>query len=406
MIEQMRTALLSFNAAGERIENFYRTLSSEVYRLTQELETSNRELRRKVLEKEKMQAILLSTLQSLTVGAVAVAKDGVVMVANPAACRLLGHQLEELAGRQVEEILNDVPDADVLLLTLQGAGGEQRKTHWTPEGRDPMSRWIELTAVRALPPYDQHLAGLILLEDQTELRRFEAQAKLQSRLAGMGEIAMNLAHEIRNPLGSIALFATALERELEDDESLGPLAGQIVAGVKSLDHLVGNTLEFARPRRMSMSRVNLTEAISDTLVYIEHPLREKSIQLTCDTDMHPEAWIVGDAEQLRQVFLNMAINAIQAMNEGGTLEIRLFPAEGGGWTMELCDDGVGIPEEMIEKIFDPFFTTKEKGSGIGLAVVHRVLEAHEARIEVESTVPVGTTFRVTFPAVRRFEGIN
>lgn len=408
---QMQQALEVFNAAGLRIEAFYQRLADEVSRLTGELEHSNRKLRLNLAEKEKMQAVLVSTLQSLSVGVLAVGQDGIVIVANPAACRLLGRPLERVAARRIDEVLAEIPQAYELLLTLQGASGGQRRVSWTTRTSQTGARLVELAALRAVPPYDAHLAGVILAEDQTDLKRLEHQAKLRSRLTGMGEIAMNLAHEIRNPLGSIALFATALARELVEDESLGPLADQILSGVKSLEHLVANTLEFAKPRRMVMTRVNLSEVLHDALTFVEHPLRQKSIRVNYDYDLTPEAWIAGDAEQLRQVFLNLLINAIQAMEENGLLRLEIHgaPAGGdlaageGGWEVLISDDGVGIPEEMLGRIFDPFFTTKDKGSGIGLAVVHAILMAHIARIEVESRVAAGTTFRIMFPERREFE---
>lgn len=395
---QMQEALEVFNAAGRRIESYYQRLNGEVYRLTGELEASNFELRRTLAEREKMQAILISTLQSLSVGVLAIGQDGIVIVANPAACNLLDRPLAKVATQHVDDVLRPIPGSGELLLTLQGASTSLRRIAWNPQGRFLAPRHVELVALRSLPPYDLHLAGVILLEDQTDLKRLEHQAQLHSRLTGMGEIAMNLAHEIRNPLGSIALFASALAHELQADESLGPLAEQIVGGVKSLEHIVANTLEFAKPRRMSMAPSNLAEVIGETLVYVEHPLRQKGIKLHAGATTHPGAWIAGDAEQLKQVFLNLFINAIQAMDEGGTLQVAIAQAGEEAWEVAVIDSGIGIPEAMLGKIFDPFFTTKDKGSGIGLAVVHTILMAHNARIEVDSHAGVGTAFRITFPA--------
>ncbi|MCE5230757.1 hypothetical protein LLG95_14360, partial [bacterium] len=244
--------------------------------------------------------------------------------------------------------------------------------------------------------WDRQLSGLILIEDKTELRRLERQAALRSRLTGMGEIAIELAHEIRNPLGSIGLFADTLERELSAEPSLQSLAAQILAGVKSLEHLVSNTLQFARPRRLAVSRVSLAQVLADALIFVEHPLMQKSIQPDFDLSRAPHACIAGDPEQLRQVFLNLFLNAVQAMDDGGTLAVRLVPS-GDGWQISVHDDGHGIAPEILPRIFDPFFTTREKGSGIGLAVVHSIVVAHGGRIEVESAPAKGTTFRLMFP---------
>ena len=359
--------------------------------------------RHELVAREKMQAILLSTFQSLTVGVLAVGRDGVVIAANPPACRLFDRSLDQLATQRIDEVLAQAPGADELVLTLQGNGPEQRSTHWITQADYEAPRHVELVAVRSPAPYDSQLAGVVLAEDQTQLRRLEQQAALRSRLTGMGEIATRLAHEIRNPLGSIALFASVLEDELAGDQDLGSLASQLVSGVKSLEHIVTNTLEFARPRRMSITRVNLAQVVADALVYVEHPVAQKSIHVGFDLGRTSETWIAGDGEQLRQVFLNLILNAIQAMDEGGELRIGIQRNVGDQWEVTVSDDGAGIPEELLGRIFDPFFTTREKGSGIGLAVVHSILEGHDAHIEVESTVGAGATFRVCFPEQLDFQ---
>ncbi|MEN6626560.1 MAG: ATP-binding protein [Candidatus Sumerlaeia bacterium] len=346
-----------------------------------------------------LQAILVSTLQNLTLGVLAVSRDGLTIVANPAACALLERPLEETAGTPIHVLLDGVPGSGRLLSTLMGSPVAEARAVWTtPE------RHLEFTAVRARAPWDAQLSGLVLIEDKTEWRRLEHEAALRSRLTGMGAIAIELAHEIRNPLGSIALFADTLERELAGEPSLAALAAQILAGVKSLEHLVANTLQFARPRRLAISRVSLAQVLADALIYVEHPLLEKNIKPDFDLSRAPQACIAGDAEQLRQVFLNLFLNAVQAMDEGGTLAVRLVPdAAGGGWQISVHDDGHGIAPEIQPRIFDPFFTTREKGSGIGLAVVHSIVVAHGGRVEVDSAAGKGTTFRLTFPERLRIE---
>jgi PAS domain S-box-containing protein len=349
-----------------------------------------------VAHRRRLEAVLVSTLQNLTQGVLAVGGDGVIILANPAACRLLERPLEELAGARIEKVLASMAGAEDLLAALR-EGGEGRRREWTRRIGEGPTRRLELTAEPAQPPWDVHLAGLVLVEDVTELRRLEQQAALKSRLTGMGEIAIRLAHEIRNPLGSIALFATALESELREDGELASLASQIAAGVRSLEHLVANTLEFSRPRRMAVTRVHLGRLIEETLVYVEHPLGQKSIQVDFDAETAADAQIAGDAEQLRQVILNLVINAIQAMDLGGRLRIGIERGSEGGWLMTVGDDGPGIAREILGRIFDPFFTTREKGSGIGLAVAHSIVAAHGGRIGAESAPGEGATFRVWLP---------
>ena len=298
----------------------------------------------------------------------------------------------------------------------ESAGEAQREAttvvEWRYLANGHRGRTLRLSVVRAAPPYELHLAGLIMVEDVTELRRLEHQTMVRSRLSGIGEMALSLAHEIRNPLGSISLFATSLAHELEADSSLGRLAGHLVSGVRALEHVVSNVLDFARPRRFSMTQVDLAEVISETLIFIEHPRAQKSVRLSVDIEPWKEdtgeagrakngaarrALIAGDAERLRQVFLNIALNALQAVDEGGSLSVAL--RRGGprdSWEVEFSDDGVGIAPQDLERVFDPLFTTKENGSGLGLAIAHRILTAHGAQIEVESRPGEGATFRILF----------
>lgn len=380
-------------------------LSQQVRQLARELEEKNLELRRHLAERERMQAILLSTLQSLTDGVMAVGRDDIVIAANPAACRLLHVPLDRLAGRPLGGVLAEVPQSDELLLTLHGAGGGQSSIEWQKTGEGIETRQIEVTAVRALPPYDRSLAGIVLLHEVTELRRLEAQAQLRSRLTGMGEIAINLAHEIRNPLGSMELFSTTLEHELADSPEQAQLAAHITRGIRAIEHLVANTLQFARPRRLSLQRVALKPLLCETLAFLAHPIQQHGIEAIFDHDLAPDAVIDGDPEQLRQVFLNLCLNGIQAMECGGRLTIDLA-AEPEAWRVNITDEGVGIPPELLGRVFDPFFTTREKGSGLGLAIVHRILAEHGAQLDMESRVAVGTRVIVRFPATHHPTGTN
>lgn len=404
----VQEALSAFTTASRRVEQYYQRLEDEVRRLARDVERKNRELERKVHEKERMQAVLLSTLQSLTCGVLAVGRDGVVIVANPAACELLGRSLNEVAGRGVEEILPELPGRERLVEAVREGERLERGVEWSFEAEHGPRRTVTFEVAEAPAPYDAHLRGLVVMEDVTELRRLEHQAALQSRLEAVGQMAVNLAHEIRNPLGTIALFATSLAHELREDESLGEMARNLVAGVQSLEHVVENSLEFARRRRVSLSRIDLRRTLEEALVFIEHPRRQKEIRLDLKLFSGSEngehegggaeaegAWIAGDAEQLRQVFLNLALNALQAMEPGGTLTVALKPVA-DGWEVEFRDTGRGIAPEHLDRVFDPFFTTREKGSGIGLALVHRILTAHGATIDVESRPGAGTTFRLQF----------
>ncbi len=217
------------------------------------------------------------------------------------------------------------------------------------------------------------------------------------RLAAMGEMAARIAHEIRNPLGSMAIFSTLLERELDGDEERRKLATSISRGVKTLDNILSNMLHFAASPGARYRTVDLTELIADS-VQMTQACGKTGFEVVHCGSTELEA----DEGLLRQLCVNLLLNAVDSMKKGGTVTIttRLDPA--GTDTVETVeirvkDRGVGISPENIDRVFDPFFTTRSSGTGLGLAIVNSVVEAHSGSINVVSTPGVGTEFIVRLP---------
>jgi len=242
---------------------------------------------------------------------------------------------------------------------------------------------------------------VLVLEDVTELKKWQQQAMRNEGLSAMGEVAAQVAHEIRNPLGVIKLFASLLRKEFDGDGRRGELLEHILIGVKEIEGVLGNLLLFVRPQAPVFRTIDLRAPLREVLSFVDPLLEENGIRMVERISRSPLE-IEGDGELLKQVFYNVVLNAVQAMPEGGTLRVsttrRRSRIKGQRMVeVAVADSGVGIPPEDLQRIFSPFFTTKERGTGLGLTVVHRIVEIHGGLVEVESEVGKGTTFRISIP---------
>lgn len=235
-----------------------------------------------------------------------------------------------------------------------------------------------------------------------ELAAANEELQRAQRLQAMGEMAVQLAHEIRNPLGSIDIFASLLANELRDKAELKNWADQIVAGVKFLNTIVTNMLTFTKVSRPQFTPLDLTQVIDETLVFFEPVCEQRNIRAR-RVDSGQSLTIEADGDMLRQMLINLLMNGLQAMPEQGELTVRARLQ--GADTVEIGveDTGIGIPEENLKRIFDPFFTTNERGTGLGLSLVHRIVEKHRGTIAATSRFGKGTRFSIMLPVVQNRE---
>jgi len=239
-----------------------------------------------------------------------------------------------------------------------------------------------------------------LKQANQELRDKQAQLVHAEKLAALGALAAGIAHEINNPLGTISLYAQMTADELGDGhEELAENMDVILRHSTRAGQIVKNLLEYARHTELEVGPVEVNPVLADVLAMTTHQATLQQVAVTSDlTDDLPA--IVGDREKLRQVFLNVVVNALQAMPDGGQLSVSSRRApDGSGVEVRIGDSGCGIPAEQLGKVFDPFFTTKEtgKGTGLGLSVSHGIVEQHRGVFTVESEPGLGTTFTVTIP---------
>jgi len=383
LIEAFRT----FTLASNSLELTFGQLQSRVRRLTEELEAKNRELELSLREKQEAQEYLRTILEKLPCGVFVLEESGEMTLCNPMASEVLSEARGDAGRLRSDELRN---------LFAASAEGKREETEITLAAGGEK----KVLATSGTPLEDDHgrsLGTLHIIRDVTEVKALEEKNQRGERLAAMGEMAAELAHEIRNPLGSIEIFASLLTRECAGDAR--NWAENIRIGARSLNTIVSNMLHFTGPLSPVFAETNIHEIISELGNFCEPMIRQRDvrwvIELAADCSL-----IMGDRELIKQLVLNLIFNAMKAMPSEGSLAVRTrnITDKNQRQRMELRveDTGVGIPPELLDKIFDPFFTTNKNGTGLGLSIVNQIVEKHSGEISVESELNRGTVFTILF----------
>jgi len=341
--------------------------------------------------------------ESLNIAVMMLTEAGKIIALNPAAEQLTGMTSDFVLGRHFDDILGTEHFSHPKLRFNHFYEMKEVSAIETQLNcKEKTFRDIRVTALPVKSSSGESFGLALMLQDVTRIKKLEEEANRNGRLAAMGEMAVQIAHDIRNPLGSIELFASLLQKDLQGLEESQKLADHISSGVRSINNIVSNLLLFIKPEQQTdMQVLDLHKPLKDSLFFAEHLINSgKSIELR--TDFCPqELTIRGDAELLSQVSLNLILNAIQAMPDGGRLSIstkKISDVQSGqAAEIKIADTGCGIPQANLPKIFDPFFTTKKNGTGLGLSIVHNITKAHDGHIDISSTETSGTTCIVTFP---------
>ena len=385
-----------FNQASDSLQQSYQELQAEAHRLSAELTNTNAELERSLLEKDSYKNYLKNILESLSNGVMVVSHEERVTICNPSAAKLLGLPQEMARNAKTYGEL-PLPQAlqrliDNGLNSDQHPGEDLELQIRSTEG---LSRHLMVSFSHVMDQQCRRSGVTVILKDVTRLKELEVQTQRAQQLQAMGEMAVQLAHEIRNPLGSIELFASLLGNELQASPEYKGWADQIITGVKFLNNIVTNMLTFSRSSRPQFKEFDLQQLVRETLAFIEPILQQRNILIEPPT--RDSVWIQGDSEMLRQMMMNLFMNALQAMPERGRLSVRIHSDDDSGVTIEVEDTGIGIPAENVGRIFDPFFTTHEKGTGLGLSLVHQIVDKHQGKISAQSDFGKGTRFTITLP---------
>src|SRR5208337_2920591 len=332
---------------------------------------------------ENLQALHENIVQSMSGGVITTGLDGRITLVNRAAQQLLEISEAELRGRSVAGLFQDplphfgVARADAEVRYLAGNGF--RKTFR-----------VMVSALNVNARGD--LGFVYSFDDLTEIRRLEREVRMQDRLAAVGRLAAAIAHEIRNPLTSIAGSVSMLSGVPEMSDEHRRLLDIVTRESQRLNSIITDFLAYSRPKQYHFAKADLIQLVEDTLTLMGHRMAAEKTGIAIERGFAVrQACVLADGDKIKQVFWNLCENAVRAMKNGGTLTVSV-ESLGGDWQVAFKDTGTGMTPQQIEKVFEPFQSKFEGGTGLGLAIVYQIMQAHEGKVWARSKPGRGTTF--------------
>ncbi|MBI5327063.1 MAG: PAS domain S-box protein [Deltaproteobacteria bacterium] len=363
---------------------------------------AEKELEEKKIDFKKLERLNKYVVEHINSGILTIDVNARITSFNKAAQRITGYNLREVYDRSIDMVFPD-------LMKTQGysiSSHEEESSYFRIDKPFKNKDGKELLLGLAVSPMRDG-GRIVIFQDLTRIKKMEEQLRRVDRLRALGELVAGMSHEVRNPLASISGSAQVLKDNLMLDGDNKHLMEIIIMETDRLNALLTDFLIFAKPAA-KMAEVDVQDIIHETINMFRNSPESKGIDIKAELD--GKLAIKGDSRQLKQVFWNLFLNASHAMPDGGVLKIRgqgtyLNPETTESLNPDfveitISDMGAGIPSDVIDKIFDPFFTTKDSGTGLGLAVAHRIIEGHDGKIEVTSEQGHGTNFKIILPMMK------
>ncbi len=394
-----------------RLAAAFNHMAVELAERRRALEQAHQELQRQFVELGDLKSYTDNILSSLTSGIVTVDLDGRVVTLNPAAELLTGFFKGEVAGRYCSEVFAHTPELSDILMETLASRGPISSVNLTLRRRNGSTVPIEFSTAPLKGGEGKDLGVIGVFRDLTLVRQLESDLRRSDRFAALGTLAAGLAHEIKNPLTALVTFSRHLERKFDDANFRERFQKVVPRELERINAIVERLLELARPPRMNFTLVRLPALLEGVVELYANLLEARKIQVVREyaRDVPP---IQADQEGLYRVLVNLVANAIEAMPGSGRLTLRAGWSEHGDPLLpgrrrppdrrvkiEVEDTGGGIPASESDRIFNPFYTTKEGGTGIGLALAHKIVEDHGGTITFRSGHGSGTTFTVVLPLI-------
>jgi two-component system, NtrC family, sensor kinase len=356
-------------------------------------------LDQKALQIERLKDFSENIVASLRIGVLTIDLEDRIESWNPHLEELLGVPQAEAIGRRLEEVLPR--DLTVEIASRAPSDHVSAIYRFHLKTRTDRHRVVNASIAPLLEKSGTRLGHLVLLDDITQRVRLEDQMVQTEKLTSLGLLAAGVAHEVNTPLAVISNYIQMLAKQIPADDPRQKTIERIVKQTFRASEIVNNLLNFSRTGGAEPVAVDLNSVLEETLTLVQHPFKTARVSVVRNytQDLPP---VLGSATRLQQVFLNLFMNARDAMPNGGMLEVRTG-AQNGSVDIEVSDTGAGIPPENLHRIFDPFFTTKAtgRGTGLGLSVSYGIIKEHAGKVEVRSTPGKGTSFRLEFPVARK-----
>lgn len=356
--------------------------------LSEQLNIMGEQLEEKVRDVKTLKNLNDLILNNISSGLLTVDKDNIILQGNASSQTILGMGGLDMIGARLEDI---IPGFDLRSYVR----GKEFDFNYKKNGE----RRILNVNISHLRDENTEVQGnIISFQDETHLRALEKRVRQSEKMAAIGQLATGIAHEIRNPLAGISGSIQLMQMDDEDRQQSIKLMGIVMKEIDRLNNLITEFLDFAKPEAPLEDQVDIGHLIEDILTYSIQSDQISKIEKHLNFDS--EAKVLGNRDKLKQAFLNIIVNAIQAMEKSEhpvlSVDVKKISAR-----VSVCikDSGIGMSEELRQRIFEPFHTTKNKGTGLGLAITHSIIEAHRAEIQVESEPGQGTEFRMTFKAL-------
>lgn len=381
--EQLQLAFAAFSEASEQLSGVYQELQRQVAQLTRELALANGELHKQLIEKENLSQQLSLLLNALPGGVIALDAHGRIEQVNPAAISILGEPLPGFAWHQViQERLSPTAIINEWQVKLQQAA-EPRRIRIESSAMDSTGRRI------------------LLVNDITETYAVQEQIRRNQRLTSMGEMAANLAHQLRTPLSTALLYANHLGSDALMPAERHKFATKTIERLHYLEHLTKDMLRFVKGETAQLEKIAISDLIAELQQVIEPQMAQRALQFIVH-DQNATKYLMADRQALCGAITNLLENAMHASSPGGRITLTSC-LEAENIILSVHDNGSGIDAALQERLFEPFFTTRSEGTGLGLAIVRGVIQSMGGNVHIRSSPDAGTEFVIRLPRNREEE---